>query len=291
MARTDPERYDQALDYIRKNIDQALATRVDVKGKLRKQALGKAISLAKGGFWHTGTKGQHMALRGLLLCQQVFLRPPECPIDYAGDGTQTKNYFKARSEEQVQEAIRSYARRTNVTLMEFAQTAQKIKDTLGEFNALTRTRADTSFGGTTNCYGAVKIWLFNSGCCSLPWCLNEGSQLTAYTVNDIIGDGQVIAEDEVDGIPVGHVFNIHDANDPNICHWGVSLGQGWAAASNTTPAARTTDGKDVVVQFRSGNTAYGEFTLSSAVEVCKAKYTSHQVVIKHLDPTRSLKYY
>lgn len=290
MARTDVERYTQALDYIRRNIDPALATRVGQKGDARKQALGKAISLAGGGFWHGGTPGQHMALRALLLCQQVFLRPPESSTDYVGDGGKTRTYFKPKSEEQVREAVRSYTRKTNVSREEFAQTALKITNTTGSFDAFSRTRSDTSFGGTTNCYGAVKIWLFNSGCCSLPWCLKEGSDLTAYTVNRIIGDGQVIPEEDVATIPKGHVFNIHDREDPNICHWGVSLGDGWAAASNTTPAAVGPDGP-VMVKFRSGNTAYGEFTLASAVEVCKLKYTSGRVVIKHLDPTRSPNYY
>lgn len=291
MGRTNSERYDSAISYIKNNIDQGLGNTLQAKTIAKKDALGKSISLSGGGFWNTGSSGQHMALRALLLCQLVYLKPPECGADYAGDGSLTKQHFKARTEDQVKEAIRSYSRRNNVSLEDFARTALNIKNTLGAFDALSRTRADTSFGGTTNCYGAVKIWLFNSGCCSLPWTLNEGANITAYTVNQIIGDGAVIAEDRVDEIPRGHVFNIHDADDPNICHWGVSLGDGWAAASNTTPAAVGNDGEPVMVDFRSGNTAYGEFVLSTAVEVCKLKYTSGRVVVKHLDPTNGNGYY
>lgn len=290
MGRTNGERYDAAIKYIKDNIDLNLGNTVQAKGNAKREALGKAISLSGGGFWNTGSSGQHMALRALLLCQQVFLKPPESDIDYAKDGSATKLHFKSRSEENVKEALRSYTKKNNVTLEEFAQTALRIKNTLGSFDAFSRTRADTSFGGTTNCYGAVKIWLFNSGCCSLPWCLKEGSTITAYTVNQIIGDGAVIDEARVDEIPRGHVFNIHDADDPNICHWGVSLGDGWAAASNTTPGAAGQNGA-VMVDFRSGNTAYGEFKLDTAVEVCKLKYTSGRVVVKHLDPTKGNGYY
>jgi hypothetical protein len=290
MARTDAERYDQALKYIETEIDRSLAAKLAQKAGVRKADLGKAISLTKGGFWNTGTKTQHMALRGLLLCQQVFLKPPESTADYAKDGSEAKNFFKTKTEDQVKEAIRSYTCKTSVTLDDFANTALKITSPIGTFDAFSRTRSDTSFGGVTNCYGAVKIWLFNSGCCSLPWCLKEGATIDAYSVNRIIGNGAVVAEADIEDIPKGYVFNIQDSVDPYICHWGVSLGDGWAAASNTTPGEVGPHGA-VMVNFRKGNTSYGEFTLESAVAVCKLKYNSHQVTIKALDPTRNSSYY
>lgn len=290
MARTDAERYDQALDYIRKQISPALASQLAEKGNPRKQQLGKAISLAGGGFWHAGTKQQHMALRGLLLCQQIYLKPPVSTTDYAKDGSETKNHFKSKSEEQVKEAIRIYTCKPNVSLEDFAQAALKITSPAGSFDRFSRTRSDISFGGVTNCYGAVKIWLLNSGCCSLPWYDKEGSTLTAYTVNTIIGDGAVVDQAKLNDIQRGYVFNIHDSLDPNVCHWGVSLGEGWAAASNTTPGWVGSDG-EVMVNFRKGGAAYGEFTLESAVAVCKLKYDSGEVVVKALDPTRGQGYY
>lgn len=289
-TRTDSERYEQALKYIEKQLDSSLATKLGQKSSARKQELGKAISLAKGGFWNTGTPGQHMAIRALLLCQQVYLRPPVCPSDFAKDGSETKNYFKTKNEDQAKEAIRSYTRKTNVTLEDFAQTALKITSIVGSFDAFSRTRDDTAFGGVTNCYGAVKIWLFNSGCCSLPWLVKEGATINAYTVNGIIGDGTIVDEADLEDIPRGYVFNIQDSENPYVCHWGVSLGEGYAAASNTTPGEVGSQGP-VMVNFRKGNSAYGEFTLESAVAVCKLKYDSHKVTVKALDPTKSPHYY
>lgn len=291
MARTDTERFDQALDYINKQISPKLATELRLKGIARKQQLGKAISLAKGGFWRTGTKTQHMALRGLLLCQQIYLKPPVGRSDNAKDGSETKTFFKSKSEEQVKEAIRIFMCKPNVSLQDFAQAALNIQNPAGGFNWISRTRNDTSFGGITNCYGAVRMWLLNSGCCSLQWYDNEGSKITAYTVNQIIGDGTVYDESALGDIPKGYVFNIHDSKNPVICHWGVALGNGWAAASNTTPGALDPENKPVMVDFRKGNAGYGEFRLQSAVDVCKLKYDSHVVVVKALDPTRNPNYY
>lgn len=291
-SRTDTERYDQALAYLAA-MDQPLATSVHLIGSARKKALGKAISLAWGGFGKTGTPTQHMALRALLLCQQVFLRPPTSTSDYALNGEATKTAFKIKSEQQIRDAISSYTRVPGVTAEVFAQTAEEIRSAVGDFNPLTRTRSDTGFGGVTNCYGAVKIWLFKSGLCSLQWYVNKGSLITAYTVNDIIGDGAVVAEADIADIPRGWIFNIHDAVDPNVCHWGVFLGNGMAAASNTTAGAPGPKPKEpIFVDFRDGgNSAYGKFTMASAVAVAKGNYPSKRVVVKALDPTRGLDYY
>ena len=90
MARTNLERYTQAIDYIKQNIDRPLADKLSQKANAKKELLGKAISLHGGGFWHTGTKEQHKAIRALLLCQQVYLKPPECDSDKAKDGSENK---------------------------------------------------------------------------------------------------------------------------------------------------------------------------------------------------------
>lgn len=190
MARTNKERYDQALDYIKKQIDVGLSIKVDQKGSAKKETLGKAISLAYDGFAKVGTPEQHMALRALLLCQQIFLKPPEATNDYANNGKETKAHFKFKPEGDIKHAIKSYmVLNPKPSRLDFADTALKITDTKGAFNAFARTRDDTAFGGVTNCYGAVKIWLFNSGLCSLPWYVKEGDTLNAYTVNTIIGNG------------------------------------------------------------------------------------------------------
>lgn len=290
MARTETQRFDQAVDYIKKQISPTLGADLAQKGNARKQQLGKAISLAKGGFWRTGTKQQHMALRGLLLCQQIYLKPPVGRTDHAKDGSETKSHFKMKGEDQVKEAIRIYTRKPNVSLEDFAQAAlEDLKG--GRLNWESRTRSDTSLGGTTNCYGAVIMWLLNSGCCSLPWYEKVGTKINAYNVNKEVGDGKVYPESDVGNIPRGYVFNIQDSKALDVCHWGVSLGGGWAAASNTTPGWIDADKNEVMVKFRKGGGTYGEFTLQSAVDVCKWKYDSHKVSVKAFDPTRNPKYY
>ncbi len=289
MGRTDLERYTQALTYLTVNVDAGLAISAGQKSAGQKKAVGKAISLAKGGFWKVGTAPQRMALRALLLCQQVFFKPPESVADFAGDGSATKAHFKLKSEAQIKDAIRCFTTRKGVSRDDFAESALSVTDLAGKFEPTIRTRGETTgFGGTTNCYGAVSVWLFTSGCCSMPWFLK--GVLNAYTANAILGDGEVVKETALKTIPKGHIFNIHDASDPNICHWGVSLGDGWAAASNTTPGENGPNGL-VMVNFRKGDGSYGEFSLDSAVEVCKLKYTSHKVLVKHLDPTKNATYY
>jgi hypothetical protein len=294
VARSDTERYDQALDYIRKKLSNDLADWIarETGGKKKdKKTLGGAISLSGFGFDKVGTPDQHMALRGLLLCQNVFLDVRALKEELGKNCKKTKDYFKNRSESQIKDAIRCYTRTPLVTLAQFAQTARDISDMSGDFNYYSRTRADAgNWGGTTNCYGAVKVWLFKSGLCSMPWMLRKGSELTAYTCNQIIGDGDIVAEKDIDGIPEGMVFNIHDSVDSAICHWGVCLGHGIAAASNTT-AGGMSDSGPIFVKFESGSSPYGVFELLTSVNVCKCIYKSKKVVLKVTDPTQSRAYY
>jgi hypothetical protein len=296
VARTDTERYDQALAYIRTNVSDDLGNKIQEKSAGQKKALGAAISLAWHGFGNIGTKSQHMALRGLLLCQKTLLEGPYAGAqgekDYLGKNCKnTIEFFKNKPETDIREAIRSYTRLPIVTLAQFAQTARDISDMSGTFNLHSVTRDQTgNWGGTTNCYGAVKIWLFKSGLCSLQWMLEQGAKLDAYSCNQIIGNGDVVAEDDIDTIPEGMVFNIHDSVDPAICHWGVCLGAGRAAASNTTAGAMGNNGP-IFVDFRRGATAYGEFMLKSSVDVCKKIYNSHAVVLRVTDPLQSRLYY
>jgi hypothetical protein len=290
MGRSSLERYTESIDYIRTKIDIPLATKLTAETAGKKKTLGRAISLRWGGFKNVGTKDHHKALRALLLCQQHFLKPPQCPTDRAGNGKVTKANFKLKSEAQIQDAIRAYTRSPDVTPEQFAQTALAKIEPGGGFDPLARTRNDTGMGGVANCYGAVKYWLFMSGCCSLAWYFKDGSRINAYTVNEIIGNGVLYAEDKIDTIPRGYIFNLQDSKALDVCHWGVSLGNGWAAASNTTPGAMGPKGA-LFVNFRKGNAAYGEFLLKEALEVCKLKYDSGVVTIKALDPTRSQNYY
>lgn len=289
MGRSDTQRYDQALAYVRA-LDIELANEIDKVGSLQKIVLGAGISLAKGGFWNTGTPTQHMALRGLLLCQSIYLKPPFLAVD-ATNAQQTKTYFKSRTEMQICDAIRSYARKKQVSLHDFAETARHVTTMTGTFDPLVRTRAEAgNWGGVTNCYGAVKVWLYASGLCSLQWSLKEGSKLDAYSCNRIIGDGKEVDDSQFDAIREGWVFNIQDSKDTAICHWGASLGNGFAAASNTTPAEMRFDGSIVQVHFNRGDTGYGIFKLQESVDVCRLEYTSKAVKVKITNPLLSTSY-
>jgi hypothetical protein len=292
MARTNTERFQQAVNYIKDHISLKLASSIMMHSAGRQDALGGAISLSKSGFWRTGSDGQHMALRSLLLCQHVFLKPPFLNADVIGDTTPTKTHFQTRSEHDIREAIRIYSPLKNVTLHQFAEVARNVGNMAGQPNLHTRTRRDVSnWGGVSNCYSGVKVWLFQSGLCSFPWLLKEGNQITAYTVNGILGDGRVVAEKDIRTVPEGFIFNIHDANDANICHWGVGLGNGKAAAANTTAGGMNSNRQTVMVNFTKGNSGYGEFDLQSSVDVCKCTYNSKRVVLKVVDPTRGNGYY
>jgi hypothetical protein len=124
----------------------------------------------------------------------------------------------------------------------------------------------------------------------LQWLLEKGGELNAYTCNQVIGDGNVVAETDIGTIPEGMVFNIHDSVDPAICHWGVCLGGGMAAASNTTAGAMSSTGP-IFVNFTKGSSPYGLFPLKDSVDVCKNVYNSKAVVLKVTDPLQSRAYY
>jgi len=301
-SRTDTERYDQALAYIKTNISADLGRQIELKSAGQKKKVGAALSLAWHGFKNTGSKSQHMALRSLLLCQNTLLDPKQYAYPVGDDKKAATNYlgkdckntiefFKNKTEPTICKSIESYTRLPNVTLAKFAQAARDLTDMAGAFNLCSVSREqNTTFGGTTNCYGAVKIWLFKSGLCSLRWLLEEGNKLDAYSCNQIIGDGDVVLERDINNIAEGKVFNIHDSVNPAICHWGVCLGGGRAAASNTTAGGMGKTGA-VFVDFESGNTSYGIFSLQSSVDVCKTTYKSGAVVLKVTDPLASQAYY
>lgn len=86
------------------------------------------------------------------------------------------------------------------------------------------------------------------------------------------------------------MFNFHARKSPSTCHWGISLGDGYVAGSNTT--AEENNGQTRVT-FRSGNSDYGIFSLISSYEVCRYKYKMlvsgtmediGDVVIRQIDP-------
>ena len=289
MSRTDTERFTEAVNYLRA-LSPALATDVVTNTPGRAAQLGASISLEGAGYWKSGTANQHSAVRALLLCHQVYLKPPYAKTDLATSGDAAKSSLRTKTEDQVKRAILCYLPTLNPTLEGFARAAEAIKKPNGDFVWETRTRDDQTLGPNPVCFNAVKVWLFNAGFVSLRWLATKGMLIDAHRANSHLGDGQIIQKDQVKNIPRGQIFNFHVNNHKEVCHWGVSLGSGWAAGANTTPSAAA-GGVTKSVNFRNGgNSVYGEFTLESSAEVCKLKYTPHgqpvqDITIRQIDPT------
>ena len=291
MVRSGKERFDGAIDYIAKNIDRQLAQ--DIPRKITNTtAAGNAISLRGGGFWSSGTKDQHWALRSLLLSQQAYLlgsgAHPFLRATQATAANTAKTYFKSKTEAQVQYAIKSYTAKRGITRESLADIAERTNGTEGDFEFATRTRSDNSLGRNPVCFNAVRLWLFKAGYVSLRWLASEGYGLDANTCNSILGSGIEITREQLPRMPRGYMFNFHARKSPSTCHWGISLGGGYAAGSNTT--AQENNGRTRVT-FRSGNSVYGIFDLVSSYEVCRYKYKMvgeqiGDVVIRQIDPAQ-----
>lgn len=289
MARTARDRYEGALEYIREKIDRGLAQ--DIRRNIASgDSAGAEISLSGGGFWHAGTESQHWAIRALLLCQQAYLVGPGAhPIvraTNANAAARVQAHFRNRSEAQVQEAIKSYKVKTGVTRQKLATVAEHTHATEGDFDFATRTRQDDSLGANPVCFNAVRLWLFKAGFVSLRWLASDGYGLDANTCNQILGDGIEITPRALPRMPKGYMFNFHARKSPATCHWGISLGGGRAAGSNTT--ASENEGR-TTVNFERGNSVYGVFPMAESYEVCRYKYrlTGEEigdVVIRQIDP-------
>lgn len=264
----------------------------------------------KGIRWK-GDVQQHKALRALLLCQFIYLRPPwarketfkradrqnaEGGYDIVG-GNYEPYYLDWRtdvptsatrnlSEAQIVEMIRCYAARINARAEDLALAAESpvVEGQAPDYRSYTRA-GPTPFGTSCICYDAVRAWLFKSGFVSMRWLTHEGPSLIARTANDMLGLGEVIAEDRVDRIPRGYIFNFHggvvrgnEARD--VCHWGVSLGDGIGAATNTTDGEK---GKSVRFIRGAGPGRYGVFRLRESYDVCKLKYGG-SAIVRQIDP-------
>ena len=291
MARTAQQRYDGAIEYINKNIDSGLAK--DIAKKItNKTNAGNAISLSGGGFSFSGSQQHHWALRSLLLCQQAYLLGSGAhnflKATQSTAGNTAKTFFKGKSEAQVKEAIKSYTVKKGLTREGLADVAKTTNGTDGDFVFATRTRSENSLGRNPVCFNAVRLWLFKAGFVSLRWLASEGYGLDANTCNTILGSGKEITPEQLPKMPKGYMFNFHAKKSPSTCHWGISLGDGYAVGSNTT--AQENGGK-AKVDFRNGNSIYGTFSLQSSYEVCRYKYklvgeSIGDVVIRQIDPTQ-----
>ena len=273
MSRTDQQRFDEAIEYL-KQIKPLLAA--DVKRKIGAKALeaGKEISLEGHGYALVGSQGQHMAVRALLLCQTAYLTEV-----YSGAAhVDTKKYFHYKLESTVRDAIGGYLRNAHATSKDLADAAERVKVLSPPCSLYTLARDNNlDLGNSPICYNAVKMWLFKVGFVSLRWLArNDVFNMSAYTANAILGDGTVRDEAEMWQIPAGHIFNFHQPANKWVCHWGVVIGHGDAIATNTQAAWL---GAKVV--FKAGGSEYGKFRLRDAYDVCKSKYAPDKV---HINP-------
>lgn len=300
MAKTDQQRFDQAITYLQ-GIDAGLAA--DVKQKIGGKVLeaGQDISLEGLGYWHSGSDAQHNAVRALILCQKAYLTPPYFKgffINFAKDTT--KRYWHGKSEDAVKDAIKCYLTAHGASLQGLVNAAKMVNETSGNFDFYTLNRQSKNLGANPICFSAVRMWLFKAGFVSVKWLASTGFDLTANTANQILGDGKIIPLSQLDRIPAGHIFNFHAAQSKETCHWGLSIGNGRAIAANTHQQILNS----VRVNFSPGNSFYGEFKLAESYDVCKWKYAREpdslrykvmgelpEITIRDIDPTTVATYF
>ena len=257
--RTNTQRFSEAVAYIRKNIDANLANQFN---GMNKEAAGKEISL-KGHYYSAiGWNEQHQAVRALLLCQHRFLGA------FAGL-EQSKNFFKSKSRSTVNKYIAAYAK-DKPSLEKLARKAETYSLRQTQLGWNQRKRGDNNVGGSAIiCYSGVLLWLFQAGFITLQW-YRDNNGMNANDCNTILGNGRRWDTDHLDQIPRGWIWNFQGYRK-EICHWGVSLGNGRAAGTNNEENAR--EGNNFAeVDFETGGKLYGKFSLNSQYEVLKLKY-------------------
>lgn len=291
MAKSARERFDDTILYLISYIEAGLAVKASTALLGREDEVGAALSLSRS----NGTKAQRRANRALLMCQYAFLEPPHAVdqddngYNYHGDPELGKTHYRDQTEIQIQDAIRAYLPVAGAAVADLVTAADAVKGGSPHGPAWeVFTRASDPFPRMRVCFDALRLWLFKAGFVSLHWLTKSGPTMTAQTANNILGQGQVVAAGMEHTIPAGWLFNIHKEGDQSVCHWGISLGGGWAAGCNTQP---DWPGSPAPVQFRNGGDMhYGEFLLSSSVEVCRYKYSTvagapTNVVLRQIDPS------
>lgn len=261
MSRTDQERYDQAHNYL-KTVDVGLATDVHSKLAGRAVAVGAEISLGGAGYWKSGSSAQHTAVRALLLCQIAYFRPPHCRADLATtiELNKTRTEFLGKPQIQVNDEIKTYCRLSNRTLKSIADAARTADQPGGNLDFLRIKRTERNLGMNIICYNGVTVWLYVSGFVSKRWLAGPGNKIDANNADTAFGASQVVPVDKWHTIPEGYLWSVQRKGDPTTCHWGVSLGNNLAAATNNTPGSLA-----MTLKFKSGGGLYGTFNF---VEIC-----------------------
>ena len=298
---TGQQRYDNTLQYL-KSVDNELGKHVDetVLNGEDKGKIGEGLSLQGHKMYAVfGSKPVGRAVRALLLCQRAYLGP-HWGKSRTGAGdyrkpngpTLTKNQYLGKSEAVVQEAIRSYVATTPTTFT----LADVAEDVGGGVSGLdlpweTLTRAQNPFPSGLVCFNALLWWLYKSGFVSLRWLARDGGGIGAENANELLGNGTPVTRTTLAATPRGMMVNWRGANDANsgICHWAVSLGDGYAVGANNSGGGRL-NGKDVMVTFQSGGGAFGVFKMEDMWDVYSGDKTYHpkigrsEFVVATIDP-------
>jgi hypothetical protein len=295
---TNTDRFHDSMRYLMTYFP-ILAMEVDeaLRGNINDEAAGALISLH--GDHVAGSDDKRRALRALLLCQRAFLNGPYSagadggPFIYNNVPRSPIAEYRWSFESTVREAISCYQRRLHPTRHDLARDAEAIRAPQGGLTWETLRRSTTPFPAMPVCFDALKMLLFKSGFVSIRWLARTGPTMTAQTVNAILGQGVVVSEAALATMQPGYLFNFHRAGDMAVCHWGVSLGRGKAAGANTHAAW---PGAPAPVNFFSGDSRYGIFTMRSSYDVCRFKYGLHgqgraEVTIRQIDPEAVLTYF
>ncbi|HLQ45961.1 MAG TPA: hypothetical protein VK137_14575, partial [Planctomycetaceae bacterium] len=153
MARTDQQRYDQALAHI-KTVNLDLGNEVNTKIGTNAVDVGKALSLGGAGYSRSGTADQHTAVRALLLCQIAYFRPPHANQVFASklQLDTTRSDFLGKSLAVVNAEIGYFMKGANPSLNGLASAAETICHVTGNVDNLRRTRNDTNVSNNPVCY-------------------------------------------------------------------------------------------------------------------------------------------
>ena len=259
MARTNKQRVEQSVAYIKANVSPDLSNKFS---SVDKEKVGAIISLKGKGYSTVGWDEQHKAVRALLMCQNQFLGAYAFP-DLA------KTFFKSKSKTQVNAYIKAHTK-LNTTAEILAQKAESYVLNQNSLSYHDRSRADNHISGSAIvCYTGVMLWLFQAGFLTVKGYLNN--QPNAYNANQMLGEGKEWDIDNLENIPRGHIWNFQGI-EKNVCHWGISLGKGMAAATNNEVGEI-----GAMVKFLpGGGKQYGKFNLRSQYEVLKLKYGTAQ---------------
>ncbi len=281
------QRYDDTLDYL-DSVSAELANHVNQQlVGANKTTVGTALSLAGHKMYAVfGSKPVGRAVRALMLCHRAYFgtnwakqtgaKGAGIAADYnaPGGATVTKDAYLNKAEAVVQGAIRTYLATTPGTAA-LASAAELVQN--GATGIIPRfetmTRSTRPFPSGQVCFNCVYWWLFVSGFVSLRWILRNGLSLGAENSNALLGLGTTLARagTGLPDIPRGMIVNWRGSQEDtaDICHWAVSLGDGYAIGANNTLKGISDRSVDpdpkrplIDVDFRSGGSPFGVFSIA-----------------------------